>query len=81
MELFGLKLNAGELLVLGVGAQWLLAAVAHSLPEPDDKSGKAYRFISNFVQFIAANFYLMKAGTPPGAPPDPPKVVPIDRAA
>jgi len=81
MQLFGLQLGAAELLWIGVGAQWVLSAVAHALPPPDDKSGKGYRFLSNLIQMLAANLYLIKAGQPPPQPPDQPKIISIDRNA
>lgn len=58
-------LSHAELVLLGLALQWLLSAVAHSLPAPDVASGKSYRFAFNFVQFLVSNFSLMRKGAPP----------------
>jgi hypothetical protein len=65
MDLFGHSFNAAELVVIGLGGQWAFAALAHSLPTPDCHSSKAYLFVSNFLQFVAANLTLIRQGTPP----------------
>jgi hypothetical protein len=62
---FGHSFTASGLMLLGIAAQWGFAALAHSLPAPDDKSGKFYLFVNNLTQFCAANLTLMRQGVPP----------------
>ena len=43
-------------------AVWVLAALAHTMPPPDDKSGKGYRWIYNLMQFVLANLANLQTG-------------------
>jgi hypothetical protein len=37
-------------------AFWLFSSATYSLPEPDDKSSKLYRFTYKFLHLFAANW-------------------------
>jgi len=43
-------------------AVWVLAALAHTMPAPDDKSGKGYRWFYNLMQFVLANLGNLQVG-------------------
>jgi hypothetical protein len=43
-------------------AVWALAALAHTMPAPDDKSDKAYRWLYNLLQFLMANLGNLQMG-------------------
>jgi hypothetical protein len=36
-------------------ALWALSSLAHTMPVPDDKSGKGYQWFYNLLQFLLAN--------------------------
>ena len=52
-------------------ALWTLSALAHTMPAPDAKSGKAYQWCYNLLQFLLAN--LSRLQNFPGKPADAPK--------
>jgi len=43
-------------------AVWVLAALAHTMPAPDDKSGTGYRWFYNLMQFLLANLGDLQTG-------------------
>ena len=43
-------------------AVWALAALAHTMPAPDDKSDKGYRWFYNLMQFLLANLGNLQMG-------------------
>lgn len=55
-------------------ALWTLAALAHTMPVPDTKSGKSYQWIYNLLQFLLAN--LSKLQNVAGKPADPAQTQP-----
>jgi len=52
-------------------ALWALAALAHTMPAPDERSGRGYRWSYNLLQFLLAN--LAKLQTPGLKKPVPPQ--------
>jgi hypothetical protein len=40
----------------------MLAALAHTMPAPDDKSSKGYRWFYNLMQFLLANLGNLQMG-------------------
>jgi hypothetical protein len=43
-------------------AVWMLAALAHTMPGPDDKSSQGYRWFYNLMQFLLANLGNLQMG-------------------
>ena len=43
-------------------AVWALAALGHTMPAPEDKSSKGYRWFYNFMQFVLANLANLQIG-------------------
>jgi hypothetical protein len=43
-------------------AVWVLAALAHTMPAPDEKSGTGYRWFYNLMQFLLANLGDLQRG-------------------
>lgn len=51
-------------------AVWAMSALAHTMPVPDAKSGKGYRWVYNLLQFMLANLGKLQgfAATPADVP-------------
>lgn len=43
-------------------AVWVMAALAHTMPAPDDKASKGYRWFYNLMQFLLANLGNLQMG-------------------
>jgi hypothetical protein len=54
-------------------ALWTLAALAHTMPVPDGKSGKGYQWIYNLLQFSLANLSKLQSMTGKPAGPGQPQ--------
>ena len=42
------------------GLFWVVSALASTMPPPTEKSGPAYIWLHNILQFVASNWKLMK---------------------
>lgn len=55
-------------------ALWMLAALAHTMPVPDTKSGKGYQWLYNLLQFLLANLSKLQTAARKPAETEPPRV-------
>jgi hypothetical protein len=69
-DLTALVRNPSHILYVYV-ALWTLAALAHTMPVPDAKSGKGYQWIYNLLQFLLANLSKLQGFTAKPAGPGP----------
>jgi len=60
-DLKALSLNPSQIVYVYL-AVWMLAALAHTMPAPDDKSSKGYRWFYNLMQFLLANLGDLQMG-------------------
>jgi hypothetical protein len=60
-DLKALSLNPSQVVYVYL-AVWMLAALAHTMPAPDDKSSKGYRWFYNLMQFLLANLGDLQMG-------------------
>ena len=60
-DLKALSLNPSQIVYVYL-AVWMLAALAHTMPAPDDKSSKGYRWFYNLMQFLLANLGNLQMG-------------------
>jgi hypothetical protein len=60
-DLKALSLNPSQVVYVYL-AVWMLAALAHTMPAPDDKSSQSYRWFYNLMQFLLANLSNLQMG-------------------
>ncbi|MGD0000797.1 MAG: hypothetical protein ABSE21_11925 [Bryobacteraceae bacterium] len=60
-DLKALSLNPSQVVYVYL-AVWMLAALAHTMPTPDDKSSNGYRWSYNLMQFLLANLGNLQMG-------------------